>query len=160
MYLLKTALIVVLLVVFYQDYKDRMVFWFLYPIMGILAGIIHVLETSFFMTFLTILINLSFIVIILGTCFLYAKWKLKKHFTQEVFGLGDILFFIFISATFSSISFIILLVFALLFSLGLHLVLAPKSKHNTVPLAGYMALFFGAVYTLSLLIDSPFLYAY
>jgi hypothetical protein len=55
------------------------------------------------------------------------------------------LFFV-LAFSFSSISFIILFVFGLIFSLVLHLLLKKKSKHSTVPLAGYLSLFFSIAY--------------
>jgi hypothetical protein len=60
--------------------------------------------------------------------------------------LGDILLFLAISISFSSIPFDILFVSGLIFSLVLHLCLNRSPKKGTVPLAGYMAIFFSAIY--------------
>jgi hypothetical protein len=160
MWLVKIALIIALLFVFFQDYKDRLVSWFLYPMVGILALTIQIQATQIFITMANVVVNLAFVLILIVVAYSYAKIKFKKHFTQDVLGIGDILFFIFISFSFSSISFIVLFVFALLFSLLLHLFLSQKSSEKTVPLAGYMSLFFGFVYALSFVMDCTFLYAY
>ena len=65
---------------------------------------------------------------------------------EDTFGLGDLLLFIALAFTFASVSFIILFVFGLLFSLILHLLFKNKSKLKTVPLAGYLSLFFLVAY--------------
>jgi hypothetical protein len=51
-------------------------------------------------------------------------------------------------------------VFSLVFSLVLHLALQYKNKEKTVPLAGYMSLFFGVVYAISFFCKNHLLYAY
>jgi hypothetical protein len=160
MWIVKALLIFTLFFVFYQDYKDRLVYWFLYPTVGILSLIIQIQEIPLFIAMTNVVVNLCLVFIIIAICYLYSKVKLKMHFTNQVFGIGDILFFIFISFSFSSISFIVLFVFALFFSLILHLFLNSKYKEKTLPLAGYMSLFFGAVYVLSFFMDCNFLYAY
>jgi hypothetical protein len=160
MWFLKVMLIFVLALIFYQDCKNRLVFWFLYPIMGVLAFIIQLKTTQVFTTITNVSMNLSFVILLLLVCYLYAKLKLKKHFTNEVIGIGDILFFIFISFSFATISFFVLFVFALLFSLLLHMVFKNRSPNSNVPLAGYMSLFFGVVYGMSFMGNSNFLYAY
>ncbi|WP_379852787.1 hypothetical protein [Flavobacterium zhouii] len=85
---------------------------------------------------------------------------MKKPLLKEVFGLGDVLFFIFMAFSFSIISFFVLFVFALVFSLLLHSVLQHKQIVKTVPLAGYMSLFFGVVYVFVFFCEPNFLYAY
>jgi hypothetical protein len=102
--------------------------------------------------------NLLFVTIILGVSWLYIKFR-KLDFLNAI-GIGDILFFAFISFTFSIVSFLILFVFSLLFSLILHFALSNKKGQQTVPLAGYMSLFFGVIYVTSFFYNSPFLYAY
>jgi hypothetical protein len=55
----------------------------------------------------------------------------------------------------------VLFVFSLLFSLLLHSIFKKNQpEHETVPLAGYMSLFFGSVYIADFFFDCNFLYAY
>ncbi|MGX7666036.1 hypothetical protein [Flavobacterium pedocola] len=159
MLFVKAVLLFCFLTIFIQDYKERMVTIFLYPLMGLLLFLIHVNEISFSISGFSFLSNLIFITLLTSVCFLYAKYRLKKKLA-EVLGLGDILFFIFISFSFASISFIITFIFALFFSLTLHLVLKNKSNHETVPLAGYMAFFFGVIYAVIFISGSKYLYTY
>lgn len=77
---------------------------------------------------------------------------------KNTFGLGDILLFVALAFTFASMSFIIFFIFGLVFSLLLHLLLKHKSKLKTVPLAGYLSLFFSVAYISNWLGFLPTLY--
>jgi hypothetical protein len=158
MWYLKLILLLVFAAILYQDSKNRLVYWFLYPIIGILVFVIQLQYLPIKLAFLNSGLNLLFITLLLGVSFVYIKFR-KLSF-QEAIGFGDILFFVFMSFAFAVVSFIILFVFALLFSLILHFVFQKKNQLKTVPLAGYMALFFGVVYTITFFNNSNFLYAY
>jgi len=144
--LIKLLLIIVLIVIFIQDIKERQVFWFLFPTLGICAGVLFYKNVFPELVLPTLLANFCLVLFLILVVYLYSRYKLKVTL-KDTFGLGDILFFIAITFSFSSISFIILFVFALIFSLILHLFLNNRSKFNTVPLAGYMSLFFAFTYT-------------
>lgn len=131
--------------VFLQDIKERQVYWFLFPIIAICSGILLYKNMLSDLFFLTLSINLIFVLVLFTIVFIYSKFKLKASI-HETFGLGDALFFLAVTCTFSSVSFLILFVFGLLFSLVMHLVLKRNSKYNTVPLAGYLSLFFAIAY--------------
>jgi hypothetical protein len=158
MWYLKLLLISVFAIVLYQDFKDRLVYWFLYPIIGVLAFVIQLYNVPTTIAFFNLGVNLLFITLILGISFLYTRFR-NLNFANAI-GIGDILFFVFVSGTFSIVSFFVLFVFALLFSIILQQVLINKKKDQTVPLAGYMSLFFGMVYAMTFLSNSTFLYAY
>lgn len=158
MWFVKAIIVLLLVIIFVQDYKDRLVNWFLYPIMGILTFILFLKEVPFPVIGITLAINITFIGTLLSICVLYAKYKLGQKITN-VIGLGDILFFFCIALSFSFISFIILFIFSLIFSLLLHYILKSKNENKTVPLAGYMSLFFAAVFLISFFTDSKLLYA-
>jgi hypothetical protein len=160
MWLLKLLLLSVFFLILYQDCKYRKVFWFLYPIVGILVFLLHINFVPIYTALINAGINLLFTSTLLLVCYLYAAVKLKKPLLNEVFGLGDLLFFISISFSFSIVSFFVLFVFSLIFSLLLHFVLKHKQIEITVPLAGYMSLFFGVIYGISFFYDCNFLYAY
>ena len=157
MWLLKLILIFIFFTILYQDYKDRLVYWFLYPLVGILAVAIQFLILPIDSIMLNIVLNLCLVLFLLLVCYVYTRVR-KMEFANS-FGLGDILFFIFISFTFSIISFLILFIFSLIFSLLVHFLLSGNSKDKTVPLAGYMSLFFGSVYGFTFFYESNFLYS-
>ncbi|KRD05423.1 general secretion pathway protein [Flavobacterium sp. Root901] len=158
MWYFKIILIIVFAFVLYQDFKDRLVYWFLYPIIGILAFTVQLYVLPLTIALTNFGINLLFVILILGVSTIYVKFR-KLDF-KNTLGIGDILFFLFIAASFSIISFLVLFVFSLVFSLVIHLVLNTKKEASTVPLAGYMSFFFGVVYTVSFIVDNTFLYAY
>ncbi|TXK78960.1 hypothetical protein FT986_03590 [Mesonia sp. K4-1] len=145
MIVIKFILITVLLYIFLQDFKDREVYWFLFPIVGILTGFLHFNEVLREVFLLTLIYNILFVLFIFMLTLLYIKLKLKEKFSH-VFGYGDLLFFIAITFSFSTFSFIVLFVMSLIFSLSLHIILKNKSSHSSVPLAGYMSLFFLSTY--------------
>jgi hypothetical protein len=160
MWFLKILLLATFAFIFYQDFKTRLVYWYWYLFAAILCFFIQSNYATFFSSIINTIINLLFIGAILMISFLYSRFKLKQPFLKEVFGLGDVLFFLAICCSFSPASFLILFVFSLLFSLLMHLLLVNKNKEATVPLAGYMALFFGVVYIISFICDCGFLYSY
>lgn len=144
--------------ILYQDVKDRNVYWFLYPLIGIFCFILSSFEIGIKNTTTNTLINISIVLLILGISKIYVTIKIKKTFINEVIGLGDILFFVFISCSFATITFIILFTFSLIFSLLLYLIL-DKKQNKTVPLAGYMSLFYLLIYTIVYLLNFKILYA-
>ncbi|KFF02618.1 general secretion pathway protein [Flavobacterium reichenbachii] len=157
MWYLKLILVLVFAFVLYQDFKTRLVYWFLYPMIGILAFLLQTNAVPLSVALINCGINLFFVSSILFISFLYVKFR-KLKFKNTV-GIGDVLFFIFIACTFAIITFLVLFVFSLLFSLILHFIFSHKKEQDTVPLAGYMSLFFCVVYLASFYNDT-FLYAY
>lgn len=158
MWYLKLILVIVFAFVLYQDFKSRLVYWFLYPIIGVLAFAIQLQNLPVSIALTNLGFNLLFVVLILLVSTLYIKFR-NLDFKNTI-GIGDILFFLFIAGTFSIVSFLVLFVFSLVFSLILHIVLNNKKEQVTVPLAGYMSLFFGVVYAASFCFNNAFLYAY
>ena len=144
MTLLKLLLCSAFVCVVFQDLKDRYVYWFLFPLIGCCAGLLFVQETSATLFFETLSMNLVFIGVLIGLIFLYSTFKLKVKLSKT-FGLGDGLLFIALAFSFAQLTFMIVFVFGLVCSLLLHLVLK-KNKTETVPLAGYMSLFFALTY--------------
>lgn len=160
MWLLKLLLLGTFSLIFFQDCKDRTVYWFLYPIMGILVLLLQIQIVPIAIALINSAFNLLFVLFLLVFCYWYAQIKLKKSLLQSVLGLGDVLFFLCIAFSFSIVSFWVLFVFSLIFSLILHLILQRTQKEQTVPLAGYMSLFFAVVYGVSFFSNFYFLYAY
>jgi hypothetical protein len=156
---LKALLIIVFAVIFFQDIKDRLVFWFLYPVTGILGFGIQAENVGYKLASLYSMINLSLVAVILLVLFLYSRVKLKMRFVNGSMGMGDILLFIFLSFTFPTIAFVILFVFSLFFAIVMHYMLKNRSKHTNVPLAGYIALFFAVIYMASFLVAPKYLFS-
>ncbi|MEM6687566.1 MAG: hypothetical protein AAF617_17445 [Bacteroidota bacterium] len=133
--------------IFYQDIKERSVYWFLFPIVTGTAGYLYFSHTFAEFFWRTTFINLASMLTVLLVLQTYAKLKLKTNLLA-VFGLGDALLFLALCTAFPSITFVIFFAFSLLFSLILHFVLKSKMKTPSVPLAGYMSLFYLGIYLL------------
>ncbi len=149
-----------LLVIFYQDHKDRMVFWWLFVSVAIGLSILHIGRVGSLQYGIHIAFNTSIVLIMLLILKGYIKIRMQTARLQEVLGLGDIFFLFAIALGFSTVSFVTLLVFGLLFSLLTHFLLQGRyvsmllQKHTqdsnnrstkTVPLAGYLSIFFAGV---------------
>lgn len=141
--ILKVLLIASLLVVFYQDVKTYTVYWFVFPLIALITGYLFYSNTNAYFFKWSVIINLIIILILLIVTWLYTKFKIQTDFSK-VIGIGDLLLFVALSFTFATITFLTIFVFALLFSLIIHLIL--KRSKPYVPLAGYMCLFYAMVY--------------
>lgn len=157
MIFIKIILGACLLFVFLQDIKERFVYWFLFPIIGALGGILFYQNTLPELFYMSLKFNIFFVLIFILIIFLYAKYKLKTPILETI-GLGDFLLFFAISLSFSSLAFIIMFISALIFSLILHLTLSKNKNSVTVPLAGYMSVFFLGIYLVNWLGYSNLLY--
>ena len=135
----------ILLVVFYQDIKERLVYWFLFPIIALSSGILFYNNVMPELFKTSLVINLCFVIFLIFIVSAYSKLKLRTSIS-DTFGLGDGLLFIALAFTFSSVSFLVVFVFGLIFSLIMHLFLKNKSEHKNVPLAGYLSMFFAITY--------------
>ncbi len=158
MLLLKIIIISVLIIIMYQDLKDREVTWFIFPILIGLLGLLHYHHTQRINFLYAILINAGILVVIMGLLYLYTLIKIKRPFFEEVFGVGDLLFFVALAIGFPTMTFIVLFVFSLIFSLLVWLMIKKKAKHNTVPLAGYMSVFLTMTFIMQWITNTLALY--
>lgn len=160
MWIVKLILIITFLTILYQDYKNRLVYWFLYPLAGILAFTIQTQHNSLTGSLANSAANFVVIITVIIVSYIYSRVIMKKDFINGSIGIGDILLFLFLSLTFATITFIVLFSFSLFFSLILHIILKRKKTDTTVPLAGYISLFYAAVYFISFFIAPAHLYSY
>ncbi|MCF6307703.1 MAG: hypothetical protein L3J09_07090 [Flavobacteriaceae bacterium] len=142
---IKIGLLIALLSIVLQDFKERQVHLWIFILVGILIGYLHYQQTMNLIFLGSISINISIVLLIISILYLYAKLKMKKSLSDTL-GLGDILFFIILAIGFSTGSFLILFTFSLIFSLLFYLAIKSKLHYKTVPLAGLQALFIGLVF--------------
>lgn len=156
--LLELLLLSILGILLYQDIKERKVsLWVLFS--GIIVGgTLHFLHQDSMVFLYNIGITISFVILIFGVLWVYASVKLKRNIF-DVFGLGDLLFFILLAVSLPIVSFLMVFVFSLIFSLVLFLLLKKSFTNKTVPLAGLQSLFFGLVLIGNKIIPSVKLYA-
>jgi len=125
--------------IFYEDTKDRKVTLVVLLSLIVVGGYLNFQEQITMLFLLSLLINLGVVFIVVLLLFLYSKIKLKSSLFR-VFGMGDLLFFIFMSVSFPTTTFLVLFSVSLIFSLMISL-LFQKKFQNMVPLAGLQALF-------------------
>ena len=139
---LKILILLLFAIVTYEDISSRMVHAIIFPILAIALGYHYLQYTTPFLFFINVIMNLILVSGILLILFVYCKLCIKKTFLNNSFGLGDLFFFYTVSLAFPTMTFVVLFVFSLIFSLALHLIIKQNKIQNTIPLAGYMALFF------------------
>ncbi len=130
----------------FQDYKDREVYAFLFPLAAIGMGGLYFLDEKLNRYFTNILINLLIVLGILGILWLYARFKLKKELFKEAFGLGDVFMLVAMALGFPVYTFTVLLSFGFITALIISLITFRKQKEVTIPLAGQLSVFLVVVY--------------
>jgi len=144
---LKIVTIVLLLLIFLQDWKGRAVHWTLFPLLAIVLLGIRFLQ-HFFLPELkqSILINIGFIAMQLIILTIYFSIKNRKwvNITTELLGLGDILFLLSIALYLSALNFLFFYMVSLIGVLLLWLIWQSVSviKNKYIPLAGFQSLIF------------------
>lgn len=150
--------LIILLLIFYQDLKDRQV-TFVILLLGIILGsTIYYGKTIHQLFFLNIIANFSFLLVIIGLLLLYTRFKMKVSFFESI-GWGDILFFTLLALSFPTIIFLLLFSLSLVFSLLIYRTLKTKLDEKTVPLAGFQALFLFLILFINLIFNFVNLYA-
>lgn len=131
----------------YQDFKERQVSLCLI----IVFGVINIFSVLYFRDLITLLYNFigtSIYLVIIWVFlkgYLYLKFKKNKTIINESIGLADIYIIFFIGITFNFIGLIFFFCFSFILSLLFFLVSSSLKKdesHATVPLAGFLVLFY------------------
>ena len=156
--LIKILLIIALIAICYQDFKERQVYLGLLIITGVFMGFLHFKNSDPTVYFWNVIMNITVILIIYTVLFFYSLWKLKKSISQT-FGLGDLLFFIVLAIGFSTAAFLVLFTLSLIFSLVFYIFIKSNLKIKTVPLAGLQAVFIVFIYAINWVFQLTNLYA-
>ena len=135
-----------------------MVTWLLFPIVGVLLGVLYICNASFDQFYPFVFTNMLLISGIVLILFLYTRYVAKMQFLNVSFGLGDLLFFYAFALGFPTITFLILFVGSILFSLVVFLLSKGKQENETIPLAGLMGFFLIVVVCISFFPNAPSLY--
>lgn len=99
--------------------------------------------------------NTCFFFITLGTLTLYMSLKSKKFLNpfEHYFGLGDLLFYVAITPLFLLKNYILYFILSMLFAILMQLGLKKFITEETVPLAGFSALFLFIILLKDMFID-------
>lgn len=156
--MVKGILFVLFLVVFYQDLKMRAVHWVLFPFVFGISIFYSLDEFQFY----NLGANVLFLVLLLGSLTVYLSLRngTLVNITKGFFSWGDILFLLAIVPLFNFTSFMLFFTVGTLLTLVVHL-LARLIVHQqeTIPFAGYMALFTGLYLLFQSLFD-PFIFLF
>lgn len=134
-------LLVGLLFVFFQDLKYRHIHVVL-PVL-IFAFCFYIFKNNTLFYPMVLMYNILFVVLTLALLVFYMSIKNKTFMNpfQHYFGLGDLLFFLAITPLFLTENYILFFVFSMLFSVIMQLIFQKIMKIQTVPLAGFSAIF-------------------
>lgn len=158
LFVLNCLFIFTLTFVVYQDFKNREVTVALFILLGFIGGYLHFTTQYLNVFLLSLLINFTAILLLVFILLIYCKLIMRIKL-KEAIGVGDILFFMVLGVSFPTVSFLMLFSISLIFSLLLFIVLKPKMKIKTVPLAGLQALFLALMITINSLFNFINLYA-
>lgn len=152
------SFITTLLIIAFQDFKERKVTILLLILGVILGGLLFYQKTLPELFLLSIILNFTFLGLLTVILFFYSRLVLKKELLKSI-GLGDFLFLGILAISFPTITFLILFSTSLIFSLVLFLFLKPKLQDKTVPLAGFQAFFLAIVLLINKIFSFVDLYA-
>lgn len=155
---LKILVILGCTLIAFQDFKERAVTWTLFPIVGILMVTMYLVTVDFAQVYPFVLTNLFIVSLIVLLLWAYTRYISKMEFLNVSFGLGDLLFFYAFAIGFPTITFLILFVAAIVFSLVVFLFAKTNDNDETIPLAGLMSTFLGVILMVSFFPESPSLY--
>ncbi|RDY60769.1 hypothetical protein DX873_00885 [Flagellimonas nanhaiensis] len=145
----------------YQDFKERRVLWYIFPLIAVLSAFIHFTNTIHWKVFVYyMVINCILVSCVIAILYIYTNLIAKKAFLDHSIGLGDILFFYAFALGFPSTSFVVLFVCAILFSLFTFLSIKNRFKLRTIPLAGLMGTFLILIFSFDLFFNTTVLYGH
>ncbi|HEY8400583.1 MAG TPA: hypothetical protein VIK89_04940, partial [Cytophagaceae bacterium] len=146
--LLQITAIALLIFIFYQDYKYRAVYWFLFPLLALTFLLYNLNMAGWQEVGNNMLINLGFISTQLALLTLYFSLKYRRlvNISDSLLGLGDILFLLVLGVLFSPLNFIVYYLLSLLIVLLVAVLLRISGRElGKIPLAGIQAILLSMV---------------
>ncbi|MBL4648292.1 MAG: hypothetical protein JKY03_01075 [Aureispira sp.] len=134
-------LVLVFLLIIYQDFKERAISVWTIPLIFLLS--LYLAWSDFIWEAWFLLFNVSFIAVQLLGVSLYFSLKHRQwiNVTKDYLGLGDVLFFLAITPLFAPLQFCCFFVASLVFILlGAGIYHLSIHKLKTIPLAGAMSI--------------------
>lgn len=139
--MLLAILLLCLIIVVFQDWKNRMIHVVL-PVAVFVFSFLQIKQDYGATTWSITIYNAAFFLATFIGLMGYMSWKNKGFLNpfENYFGLGDVLFYLAITPLFLLKNYVIYFIGSMLFSILLQLVLKKRMTHQTVPLAGFAAL--------------------
>ncbi len=137
---LHILLILLLALACYQDWKYRAIYWFVFPLIAIVALLIFFMQQP---DWNVLGLNLIFVSTVISLLFVYVSVKAKRwtNIFENHFGLGDVLFFLAITPLFSASNYVLFFITGMIFSAALHGLVSLRKAGKTIPLAGYLSVY-------------------
>ena len=149
--------IMLLVIISYQDFKERQIYWALFPLVAasiILESLLYKPTQSLFH-----FLPANFFIIIVELLFVLMYIKLKSRGSSNFFnniGLGDILFLMILSISLSTVNLLVFLIIALIITLisweTYKKILSKKGVH--IPLCGFLAIQLATVFLIDYCLPS------
>jgi hypothetical protein len=144
---LEFLILAVLLLIFFQDIKDRSVYWCFFPALAILfVALLLVQHHLFSAIWQASLINFAFLLFQFLIVSIYFSIKNRRlvNIMDELLGWGDILFLLCMACYLSMLNFMFFYIASLVVSLVIWLVwlVFSNKKNKHIPLAGFQAAIF------------------
>ncbi len=150
---IQIIIVFILLCITWQDFKDRMVYWIMFPIVSALFFLSNIMTTSLAVIIPIILFNLIFTCIQIGLVTLYFSLKAKQfiNITTNYLGWGDLLFLFSLCFLFSPANFIAFYLISLIATLLREVVLnfILNKKVHTIPLAGIQSFLVSVIFCIN-----------
>ena len=156
LFLLYLLIVVLLGLIFWEDFKFRLVNVLYFVGLAFIGTCVFFVQNKIFSN---VLYSLLFLILNLFFIKLYTVFRFKDG-KESLFKIpdlaeGDIIFFLVIIPLFSFLNYVIFFISGLIFSLLIHFfVKAFIDDRNTIPLAGYLALYLIIVILSSLLVEA------
>lgn len=157
--LLDILLVLFLGLIFWEDFKFRLVNILYFPAILVIAFVVFILENG---VYNNIVFSLIFVFLNLICIKIYTTLK-SKHFNGVFFKIpglaeGDIFLFFAIIPVFSFVNYVLFFITGLFISLLIHLFILKFKidKRETIPLAGYLSLYLGVLILFTQLLNRSF----
>lgn len=133
--------------IFFQDVKSRSVYWILFPVLTGLLLLLHFFQSNGLVwSWQSVAFNSTFFLgqLVLVTVYFSIRNKKLINVTNELLGIGDVLFILCIAFYLSIFNFLFFYIASLIAVLLFWLLWqsVSREKHKHIPLAGLQALLF------------------
>lgn len=142
---LQIAIVLLLAVLIYQDFAQRAVHWVLLALLipcqfGLAYLTIGAEELLFNLGINTMLLVFQFLLL---TVYFSLRTRALTNIINRFIGIGDLLFFVFLSVSFSPFNLILFFIFSLVLILTVYAVaMRSKLKQYKIPLLGNMSIIY------------------
>ncbi|WMJ72536.1 hypothetical protein RCC89_05085 [Cytophagaceae bacterium ABcell3] len=143
------------MILVYQDFKYRAVYWILFPILAFLLVLAEAIDGKVYLLASNFGINLLYLIIVYSLVTIYFSFKRRKliNLAHNLIGAGDLLFFLIVAMCFSPVNFILFFNVSLV-SVFLLVLILPRLS-NSIPLAGLQGVLLILIGILSQMYNLP-----